>query len=62
MYVFSNRDHQLYAVDREDGSYKALGGEVKLQGERIPSTWRSGQKASCSSRPRTWCCSVATDR
>ena len=36
MYVFSNRDHQLYAVDREDGSYKALGGEIKLQGGEDP--------------------------
>ena len=36
MYVFASRDHQLYAVDREDGSYKALGGEVKLQGGEDP--------------------------
>jgi outer membrane protein assembly factor BamB len=36
MYVFANRDHQLYAVDREDGSYKPLGGEIKLQGGEDP--------------------------
>src|SRR6476660_8183844 len=36
MYVFANRDHQLYAVDRETGTYKALGGEVKLQGGEDP--------------------------
>ncbi len=36
MYVFATRDHQLYAVDREDGSYKALGGEIKLQGGEDP--------------------------
>lgn len=36
LYVFANRDHQLYAVDREDGSYKALGGEIKLQGGEDP--------------------------
>ncbi len=36
MYVFANRDHQLYAVDREDGTYKALGGEIKLQGGEDP--------------------------
>ena len=34
MYVFADR--QLYAVDREDGSYKALGGELKLQGGEDP--------------------------
>jgi outer membrane protein assembly factor BamB len=36
MYVFANRDHQLYAVDRESGTFKALGGEVKLQGGEDP--------------------------
>ncbi len=36
MYVFASRDHQLYAVDREDGSYKAVGGEIKLQGGEDP--------------------------
>jgi outer membrane protein assembly factor BamB len=36
MYVFANRDRQLYAVDREDGTYKALGGEIKLQGGEDP--------------------------
>jgi outer membrane protein assembly factor BamB len=38
MYVFSNRDDRLYAVDREDGSYKALGGEIKLQGGEDPTS------------------------
>lgn len=36
MYVFANRDRQLYAVDRENGTYKALGGEIKLQGNEDP--------------------------
>ena len=36
MYVFANRDRQLYAVDRQTGSYKALGGEIKLQGGEDP--------------------------
>ncbi len=36
LYVFANRDHQLYAVNREDGSYRALGGEIKLQGGEDP--------------------------
>jgi outer membrane protein assembly factor BamB len=32
MYVFANRNGQLYAVDREDGSYKPLGSEIQIQG------------------------------
>ncbi|HEV8456474.1 MAG TPA: PQQ-binding-like beta-propeller repeat protein [Gemmatimonadales bacterium] len=36
LYVFANRDHQLYAVDRDAGTYKALGGEIKLQGGEDP--------------------------
>jgi outer membrane protein assembly factor BamB len=36
LYVFANRDRRLYAVDREDGTYKALGGEIKLQGGEDP--------------------------
>lgn len=36
LYVFSNRDHQLYAVDREAGTYRALGGQIKFQGGEDP--------------------------
>jgi outer membrane protein assembly factor BamB len=36
MFVFANRDRRLYAVDREDGTYKALSGEIKLQGGEDP--------------------------
>jgi hypothetical protein len=36
MYVFANRDRQLYAVDRESGTYKPLGSEIKLQGGEDP--------------------------
>jgi len=36
LYVFANRDHRLYAVDRESGSFKAIGGEIKLQGGEDP--------------------------
>src|SRR6266513_5543484 len=36
MFVFANRDHRLYAVDRQDGSYHVLGGEIKLQGGEDP--------------------------
>jgi hypothetical protein len=36
MYVFATRDRQLYAVDRQNGGYKALGGEIRLQGGEDP--------------------------
>jgi outer membrane protein assembly factor BamB len=36
LYVFANRDHRLYAVDRETGAFQALGGEIKLQGGEDP--------------------------
>lgn len=36
LYVFANRDHRLYAVDREAGTFQALGGEIKLQGNEDP--------------------------
>ena len=36
LYVFANRDHRLYAVDREAGTFQALGGEIKLQGGKDP--------------------------
>src|SRR6185295_13850029 len=30
------RDHKLYAVDRDAGTFKALSGEIKLQGNEDP--------------------------
>ena len=36
LYVFANRDHQLYAVDRDAGTFRALGGEIKFQGGENP--------------------------
>jgi outer membrane protein assembly factor BamB len=36
LYVFANRDHRLYAVDRDAGTFQALGGEIKLQGGEDP--------------------------
>ena len=32
LYAFANKDHKLYAVDRDAGGFKALSGEIKLQG------------------------------
>ena len=36
LYVFANRDHRLYAVDRDAGTFKPLGGEIKMQGGEDP--------------------------
>jgi outer membrane protein assembly factor BamB len=36
LYVFANKDRHLYAVNRQDGTYRALGGEIKLQGDEDP--------------------------
>src|SRR6185503_15915698 len=36
LFVFANRDHKLYSVDRDGGTFKALSGEIKLQGNEDP--------------------------
>ncbi len=36
LYVFASHDHRLYAIDRNAGTYRALGGEIKLQGDEDP--------------------------
>jgi outer membrane protein assembly factor BamB len=36
LYVFANRDHRLYAVDREAGTFRTLGTEIKMQGGEDP--------------------------
>src|SRR6266404_5362994 len=36
LYVFASHDHRLYAIDRNAGTYRALGGEIKLQGNEDP--------------------------
>ena len=36
LYVFASHDHRLYAVDRNAGTFRALGGEIKLQGGEDP--------------------------
>jgi len=38
LYVFTSRDHKLYSVDRQDGTYRALSPEIKLQGNEDPTT------------------------
>src|SRR5882672_2678126 len=36
LYVFASHDHRLYAVDRNAGTFRALGGEIKFQGGEDP--------------------------
>jgi len=36
LYVYATRDRKLYAVDRDGGTFKALTGEIKLQGDELP--------------------------
>ncbi len=36
LYVFASHDHRLYAIDRNAGTFRALGGEIKLQGGEDP--------------------------
>lgn len=36
LYVFATKDRRFYAVNRQDGTYRALGGEIKLQGDEDP--------------------------
>lgn len=38
LYVYTSRDHKLYAVNRQDGTYRALSGEIKFQGNEDPTT------------------------
>jgi hypothetical protein len=36
LYVFANRDHRLHAIDRDAGTFRAVGNEIKLQGSEDP--------------------------
>lgn len=36
LYVYANKDRRVYTVDRQDGSYRPLSGEIKLQGGEDP--------------------------
>jgi len=36
LFVFASKDRHLYAVNRQDGTYRALGGEIKLEGNEDP--------------------------
>src|SRR6266550_3377481 len=49
LYVFTSRDHKLYAVDRQDGTYRALSPEIKLQGNEDPT---GGDRAHRVAKPR----------
>lgn len=36
LYVYATRDRKLFAVDRDAGTFRALTGEIKLQGDEVP--------------------------
>ena len=36
LYVFAGKDRHLYAVNRQDGTYHPVGGEIKFQGDEDP--------------------------
>jgi outer membrane protein assembly factor BamB len=36
LYAFAAKDHHLYAVNRQDGTYHPLGAEIKFQGNEDP--------------------------
>ena len=36
LYVFASKAHRLYSVDRQDGTYRALSPEIKLEGKEDP--------------------------
>src|SRR5881396_1343571 len=36
LYVFANKNHTLYAVDRDAGTFRPLGAEIKLQDDEDP--------------------------
>jgi putative pyrroloquinoline-quinone binding quinoprotein len=36
LFVFASRDRKLYSVDRQDGTYRALSPEIKLEGKEDP--------------------------
>jgi outer membrane protein assembly factor BamB len=36
LYAYANKDRHLYAVNRQDGTYRVLGPEIKLQGDEDP--------------------------
>ena len=36
LYVFASKDRTLYSVDRQDGTYRALSPEIKLEGKEDP--------------------------
>src|SRR5881296_309183 len=38
LYVYATRDRKLYAVDRDAGTFRALTGGIKLQGDDVPTT------------------------
>lgn len=52
LYVFANRDHQLYAVDRDAGTFHALGGQIKLNGGEDPTAMEIRQEGIVLTSPQ----------
>jgi hypothetical protein len=52
LYVFANRDHRLYAVDRRAGTFRAIGSEIKLQGGEDPTAMEIRQEGIVLSSPQ----------
>ncbi|HET8713838.1 MAG TPA: PQQ-binding-like beta-propeller repeat protein [Gemmatimonadales bacterium] len=38
LFVFAGKDRRIYAVNRQDGTYRAFSGEIKLQGDEDPTS------------------------
>ena len=62
MYVFANKNRQLYAVDREPAPSSPAAAKSGWRAARTRSTWRSGRRGLCSSPRRTWSFSGVTVR
>jgi hypothetical protein len=62
LYVFANRDHRLYAVDREAATFKPVGDEIKLKGGEDPTAMEIRAEELCLAPSRTWSFWDAMDR
>lgn len=52
LWVFANRDHRLYAVDRSNGSFRPVSNEIKLQGGEDPTAMEIRQDGIVLTSPQ----------
>jgi len=52
LWVFANRDHRLYAVDRGNGSFRPVSNEIKLQGGEDPTAMEIRQDGIVLTSPQ----------